>query len=83
LIDVMLEIPMATVLEQVPVDQETKAVLLGGASRLRPLYQIMLARESGDWQALKELAPQLKLSDTEVGEIYLEAMEWAREVNEG
>jgi hypothetical protein len=46
---------MATLLEQVPVDQETKAVLLGGASRLRPLYQLLLARESGDWAGSKRI----------------------------
>ena len=83
LIDVMLEVPMATLLEQVPVDQETKAVLLGGASRLRPLYQLLLARESGDWQAVKEFATQLKITETEVAEVYWEAMQWARQVNEG
>ncbi len=83
LIDVMLEVPMATLLEQVPVDQETKAVLLGGASRLRPLYQLLLARESGDWQAVKEFATQLKITEAEVAEVYWEAMQWARQVNEG
>jgi c-di-GMP-related signal transduction protein len=82
LIDVILEIPMATVLENVPVDQETKAVLLGGASRLRPLYQLMLAQESGEWQNVGELARSLHLSESEVAETYFNAMQWARQVNE-
>jgi hypothetical protein len=47
---------MTAVLEKVPLDQETKAVLLGGTSYLRPLDQLMLARESGDWQSMAELA---------------------------
>jgi EAL and modified HD-GYP domain-containing signal transduction protein len=38
LMDAILEIPMSQVLDNVPIDQETKAVLLGGASRLRPFY---------------------------------------------
>jgi c-di-GMP-related signal transduction protein len=46
MMDVILEIPMSQVLGNVPLDQESKAVLLGGASRLRPFYQLMLAQES-------------------------------------
>jgi c-di-GMP phosphodiesterase len=56
LMDSILEIQMSEVLEKVPIDQETKAVLLGGNSHLGPLYQLMLAQESGDWQHSAELA---------------------------
>ena len=80
LIDVMLEIPMAQVLEKVPVDHETKSLLLGGASRLRPLFQLMLARESGDWENSAELARQLQLTESTVAEAYWHAMQWARQV---
>jgi c-di-GMP-related signal transduction protein len=80
LIDVMLEVPMSQVLEKVAVDQETKSVLLGGASRLRPLYQLMLARESGAWENSTELARQLQLKESTVAEAYWNAMQWARQV---
>ena len=72
---------MTEVLEKVPLDQETKAVLLGGTSYLRPLYHLMLAQESGDWQSTAELAKSLKLTESEVAEIYWNAMQWAREMN--
>ena len=36
LMDAILELPMPEVLEKVPLDQETKAVLLGEGSHLRP-----------------------------------------------
>jgi len=83
LMDSILEIPMAEVLEKVPIDQETKAVLLGGGSRLRPLYQLMLAQESGDWQHSAALARSLKLAEGDVAEIYFQAMQWARQVSSG
>lgn len=83
LMDAILEIPMARVLESVPVDQETRAILLGGPSRLRTFYQLMLAQESGEWQASSELAQQLKLNDAEVAEKYWEAVQWAQEVSGG
>jgi EAL and modified HD-GYP domain-containing signal transduction protein len=83
LMDAMLEIPMSEVLDKVPIDQETKAVLLGGASPLRPLYQLMLARESGEWEGSAELSRLLKLSESEVAEAYWQAMQWAKEVSGG
>jgi len=72
---------MSQVLESVPLDQESKAVLLGGASRLRPLYQLMLAQESGEWEQTAELAAQLGLAESDVAEEYFQAVIWARGVN--
>jgi c-di-GMP-related signal transduction protein len=83
LMDTILEIPMRQVLDNVPIDQECKAVLLGVTSRLRPFYQLMLAQESGAWTAVQELATQLQLSETEVSEAYWQAMQWARQVSAG
>jgi len=72
---------MSQVLESVPLDQESKAVLLGGASRLRPLYQLILAQESGEWEQTAELAAQLGLAESDVAEEYFQAVVWARGVN--
>jgi len=83
LMDTILEIPMRQVLDNVPIDQECKAVLLGVTSRLRPFYQLMLAQESGAWTAVQELATQLQLSETEISEVYWQAMQWARQVSAG
>ena len=83
LMDSILEIPMSEVLDSVPIDQETKEVLLGRDSRLRPLYQLMLAQESGDWQHSAELARSLDLAESDVAEIYWQAMQWARQVSAG
>ena len=83
LMDVILELPMSQVLDNVPIDQESKAVLQGGASRLRPFYQLMLAQESGEWKTASELTSQLHLSESEVAECYWQAMQWARQVSAG
>ena len=76
-----MEIPMAQILESIPLDHESKAVLLGGASRLRPLYQLMLAQESGEWERASELSAQLQISESETAEAYTQALVWARGVN--
>ena len=81
--DTMLEIPMRQVLDNVPIDQESKAALLGGASRLRPFYQLMLAQEAGEWKTVSELTRQLHLNESDVATFYWQAMQWAREVTAG
>ena len=81
LIDAMLEMPMEEVLEKLPLDHETKAVLLGQPSQLRPVYQLMLARESGEWAASAELSRSLHLDNDDVAGFYWQAQQWAREVS--
>lgn len=83
LIDSMLEMPMSDVLEKVPLDHETKAVLLGRPSLLRPVYQLMLAYESGEWDAAKQIADTLHLDNQQVASFYWQAQQWAREVLSG
>ena len=83
LIDSMLEMPMDDVLEKVPLDHETKAVLLGKPGMLRPVYQLMLAYESGEWDAARQLADRLHLEDQQVANLYWQAQQWAREVLSG
>lgn len=83
IMDAILEVRMDVLLEQLPVDKETKAALLGQASRLRPLYQLMLAQESGEWGQSCELAEHMKISDEEVAEKWWQAMQWAQNVTSG
>lgn len=83
MMDAILEVPMAQVVEHVPLDAETKSVLLGGTGRLRPVYQLMLAQESGDWEQAKNFAVHLRVEEPEVAEIWWQAMQWARQVSAG
>jgi EAL and modified HD-GYP domain-containing signal transduction protein len=83
LIDAMLEMPMAEVLERVPLDRETKAVLLGQPSSLSAVFQLMLAQESGEWQAAAQVSSGLHLDSDDVAELFWQAQQWAREVSAG
>lgn len=78
IMDAILEVSQDVLLEQLPVDKETKAVLLGQNSSLRPLYQLMLAQESGEWAESSKLAKELKLSDEEVSSTWFQALQWAQ-----
>jgi c-di-GMP-related signal transduction protein len=83
LIDAMLEMPMEEVLDKIPLDHATKAVLLGQASMLRPVYQLMLAHESGEWGPAAELSQSLQMDPEDVAGFYWQAQQWAREVSNG
>ena len=83
IMDAILEVTMDVLLEQLPVDHETKAALLGQNSSLRPLYQLMLAQESGEWAIASKLAKQMKLSDEEVASTWWQSLEWAQESTHG
>jgi c-di-GMP-related signal transduction protein len=81
--DAILEVDMNTILAKLPVDHEIKSALLGQPGGLRPLYQLMLAQESGEWEQAGALAKQLKLRDELVGNAWWEAMTWAQDVTKG
>jgi c-di-GMP-related signal transduction protein len=81
--DAILEVRMEALLEQLPVEREIKAALLGQNGTLRPLYQFMLAQESGEWEQSSELARQLKLSEEEVATLWWQAMQWAQQATSG
>ena len=83
LIDALMEMPMANVLEKIPLEQATKAVLWGQPSELRPVFQLMLAQESGEWEAAAELSRGLHVDAEDVGGFYWQAQQWAREVSSG
>lgn len=81
LIDVMLETPMTAVLEKISLDAATKSVLLGQPSILQPVFQLMLAHESGKWEAAAALSGGLRLDADDVASCYWEAQQWARELS--
>jgi len=82
LIDAMLEMPMGALLEKIPLDRETKTVLLGQPSPLRPVFRLMLAHESGEWEAAAELSQSLHLNPEAVAGFYWQAQQWAREISQ-
>ena len=83
MLEVMLEMPMSEILAKIPVDSETKMVLRGEPSELRPLYQLMLAHESGEWEAARSICDNLHIDADAVAASYWQAQEWAREVSSG
>jgi EAL and modified HD-GYP domain-containing signal transduction protein len=83
MLEVILEMPMADILDKIPLDAESKAVLRGEPSSLRPIYQLILAHESGEWEPAGSICEALKLDADQAAALYWQAQQWAREVSSG
>lgn len=79
IMDAILEIHMEMVLKQIPVDKEIKAALLGQSSTLRPIYQLMLAQESAEWEQAGILAEQLHLPGERIADLWWSSLQWAQQ----
>ena len=83
MMDAILEIPMEEILDKIALDKDTKSVLSGTGGRLQPVYELMLAQEAGKWQAARESAERLHITESETGEMWWQAMQWGRQVSTG
>jgi c-di-GMP-related signal transduction protein len=74
---------MDVVLERIPLDHETKAVLRGMPSQLRPVFRLILAHESGEWAAAESLSKEMNLNAEDAAGYYWQAQQWARDLSSG
>lgn len=84
LIDAILAVPMGMVVEQLCLDpiikEELLATKMGKKTPLSPIYDLMVAREVGDWGLVTTLGKKLNLSLSFVAENSNAAMRWAHEI---
>jgi c-di-GMP-related signal transduction protein len=80
LMDAILGISMTEVLRRVTVDNNIAHALLREPSPLLPVYELVLAHESANWQQCRQLAGKLKIPEAALGGLYLESIRWARAV---
>ncbi len=83
LMDAILGMPMAMVLEGIALDRATRAVLLGQRSPLSPIYELMLAQENAQWDRVTQISTRLRLPGSFVAECHWRAMHWARQMTDG
>jgi c-di-GMP-related signal transduction protein len=84
LMDAILEVPMGVVIEGLAFDAETRTELLGMKSgqptALSPIYELMLAREAGEWDVVARQSKKLNLSLAFVNRVYNEAVSWGHQM---
>jgi EAL and modified HD-GYP domain-containing signal transduction protein len=84
LMDAILELPIGVLIEELCLDPELKAQLLsrkfGSKTPLSPIYDLMIAREAGNWETVTSIGKQLNLSLVFISQSYNEAMRWAHQI---
>ncbi|HET7893719.1 MAG TPA: HDOD domain-containing protein [Candidatus Sulfotelmatobacter sp.] len=87
LIDSILSVPIGMVIDELCLDPNLKAQLLGAKTNkktpLSLIYDLMIAREAGDWGKVSNLGKQLNLSLAFIAETSNAAMRWAHQVTGG
>jgi EAL and modified HD-GYP domain-containing signal transduction protein len=87
LIDAILDVPIGVVIDELCLDATLKTQLLaaktGKKTVLSPIFDLMMAREAGDWGLVTRLVKQLNLSLAFVAETSNAAMRWAHGVTGG
>jgi c-di-GMP-related signal transduction protein len=84
LIDAILAVPIGIVMEELCLDANVKAQLLaaktGKKTPLSNIYELMVAREDGDWGLVTRLGKPLNLSLSFIAETSNQAMRWAHDI---
>jgi EAL and modified HD-GYP domain-containing signal transduction protein len=76
-LDVILERPMAAIVEELPMGTDTIAALLGRDNASRRLLECVMAYERGHWDAAIGLADELAIDRTQLASSHADALTWA------
>jgi EAL and modified HD-GYP domain-containing signal transduction protein len=77
LMDALLGRPLGEILQDLPLTPEVKAALLGTPNRPRTVLDYAVAYERGDWEKLREITETLQLRESDVQQLYQNALRWA------
>jgi len=81
MIDVIMNRPLADILEELPLDPEIKKALMGEHNTLQQGLRLITAYERADWEALERLDRIGRgMTDNMLSDAYLEAIKWTQEL---
>jgi EAL and modified HD-GYP domain-containing signal transduction protein len=81
--DAILDQPLATILEELPIRHEIKDALIARTGLYWNLLEIATAHERADWEAISALARRLGIREDQIPEIYVSAVNWASALRHG
>jgi EAL and modified HD-GYP domain-containing signal transduction protein len=78
MMDAILEIPMSAVIGGLSLDEDSTQLLLEHEGPLLPVFDLIVAVESGTWPAVVESCRQFHLEEAFAAQCYSSAMTWAQ-----
>lgn len=76
--DAFLDKPIAEVLEDLPLEDHIKSVLLGAESQSGDILKLVKAFEKADWENVTLFSKQLDFNEEKLADLYLDAVEWTK-----
>jgi c-di-GMP-related signal transduction protein len=78
-IDAILDQPMRTIMETIPISKNISDALVNGEGEALPYLKLSDSYERGDWDNVKKYASQVCVKQDVLPGIYAEACQWADE----
>jgi len=82
LLDTMLGRSIASLVDGLPLSQDTRGALLGQDNPSRRLLDAVIMHERGAWDQAQEAASRAGISGLEVAAAHSEAMRWGRQLTQ-
>lgn len=79
MLDAILDQPMHTLIDRLPLPQDVQAALRGDDTRERLLLDCAVAYERGDWARCTALADRARMPLDDLGRAHADALQWAHE----
>jgi len=80
MLDVLVDMPMALVLEDIALAKEIRAALLDHKGGLFSLLELAVSLERSDWDRVDELTALLGIDSNLVSDEYLNAVKWCDDI---
>jgi len=76
MLDVLLDKPIAELIQQLPLDAEVTAALLGEKGKLGALLKLITYYENGEWESVDKF----NIDKNTIQKTYLEALKWSNNI---
>lgn len=80
LLDVIMSRPLPEILQEITVDEDILAALIGKPGTLRTVLDLVIAMEKGEWEQVSSLAVELHIEEQALSTAYLDAIKWAQDI---
>ncbi|MFO7601827.1 MAG: HDOD domain-containing protein [Candidatus Desulfacyla sp.] len=77
LIDAILDEPILSIMEKLPLSEDIKSAIVRGEGRLAPYLGIAFSFETGDWEKFRDSVAKTDVEEATIPQSYMEAAAWA------
>ncbi|KAB2338134.1 EAL domain-containing protein [Cytobacillus depressus] len=82
IMDSILSMPMNSILQDLPLDEEICGALTGQENNLKEVLDLVLAVETAQWNVISEKCKVLNIDEKDLFKLYAESLNWSNELVE-